>query len=134
MNFITRFILLLVCVVSVHHLQSIISLQSTMSSGQQDSSCLPPKPPSSLAIKANVTKDLSTCDYWGLRVTGGVPPYTISLAAVGSPVVTNVTLPTGLDVLTYIDRADPNGLLLGRLLVHYLIRFLRLNILTYSCS
>jgi hypothetical protein len=79
----------------------------------QDSSCLPPKPTTSLAIKANVTKNLATCDYWGLRVSGGTPPYTISLAAVGSPVVTNVTLDLGLDVMTYIDRADPNGLLLA---------------------
>jgi hypothetical protein len=79
----------------------------------QDSSCLPPKPTTSLAIKANVTKDLATCDYWGLRVTGGSPPYNISLAAVGSPVVTNVSLAEGIDVMTYIDRADPNGLLLA---------------------
>lgn len=77
---------------------------------------MPPKPTTSLAIKANVTKGLATCDYWGLRVTGGSPPYNISLAAVGSPVVTNVSLAEGLDVMTYIDRADPNGLLLGRCL------------------
>lgn len=84
----------------------------------EDSSCLPPQPTTSLAIRANVTKDLTTCGYWGLRVTGGTPPYSISLAAVGSPVVTNVSLAEGLDVMTYIDRADPNGLMLGGCLLY----------------
>ena len=40
-------------------------------------------------------------------------PYTISLAALASPVVTNVSLGPGNDVLTFIDRADPGTQLLG---------------------
>ena len=37
----------------------------------------------------------------------------ITLAALNSPIVTNVTLPYGDDAFTYIDRADPNGQLIG---------------------
>lgn len=84
----------------------------------QNASCLPPTPSSTLAIKANVTKDLSTCDNWGLRITGGVPPYNISFVAAGSPVVRNVTLPSGFDVMTYVNRVDANNLVLGRLFVY----------------
>jgi hypothetical protein len=80
----------------------------------QDSSCLPSTPSTKLAITANVTRDLDTCEPWGLTVTGGTgPPYNITLAALGSPLVTNVTIPLGFDVLTYIDRAVPNGNILA---------------------
>lgn len=79
----------------------------------QDSSCLPSRPSSSLAIVANVTKDLSTCQPLGLKVSGGAPPYIISLVAVGSTIVTNMTLPSSADVMTYINRASPNSQVLG---------------------
>ncbi|KAF6744417.1 hypothetical protein DFP72DRAFT_1078791 [Ephemerocybe angulata] len=33
----------------------------------------------------------------------------LSIAAVNSPVITNVTIPSGFDAFTYINRAEPNG-------------------------
>ncbi|KAI5122265.1 hypothetical protein M0805_007129 [Coniferiporia weirii] len=81
-----------------------------------DSSCLPAAPPPSrnLTLVANVsTSDpLLTCQPLGLRVYGGQKPYNISIAALNSPVVTNVTLDPTDDVLTWINRADPNGQLI----------------------
>lgn len=94
---------------------------SSLDAAGQNSSCLPSTPSTHLAITANVTKDLTTCQPWGLTVTGGTPPYNISLAALGSHLVTNVTLSLGFDVLTYIDRADPNGNILGKF---YAYRFI----------
>jgi len=79
----------------------------------QDTSCLPPAPSTSLAITPNVTSNLSTCDPWGLTVTGGSAPYNVSLMSVGSTIVTNISIPRGFDVLTYINRANPNGETLG---------------------
>ena len=86
---------------------------SSAGSAAGDTSCIPPAPTTNLAVIGNVTKDLSTCKKWGLRALGGTPPYNITLAAVGSPVVTNVTLPSGDDVLTWVDRALPNTQILG---------------------
>jgi len=80
----------------------------TVAAGQ-DTSCLPPAPSTSLAITPNVTSNLSTCDPWGLTVTGGSAPYNVSLMSVGSTIVTNISIPRGFDVLTYINRANPNG-------------------------
>ncbi|KDQ55034.1 hypothetical protein JAAARDRAFT_60035 [Jaapia argillacea MUCL 33604] len=72
-------------------------------------------PDSSFVVVSNITDNrLKTCQQWGLTVKGGKPPYNISLAALNSPIVTNVTLGPGNDVMTYIDRADPNGKMLGR--------------------
>lgn len=87
---------------------------------------MPPAPTTNLAIKGNLTKDMSTCEPWGLQISGGTPPYNITLAAVGSPIVTNVTLPTGDNVLTWIDRALPNTQILGEFKITLLI-FLELN-------
>lgn len=80
----------------------------TVTNGQ-GTSCLPSAPSTSLAIKPNVTMDLSTCEPWGLTVTGGIPPYNITLISVGSTIVTNVTIPRSFDVFTYINKANPNG-------------------------
>src|ERR1700683_101721 len=85
----------------------------TIDTGGQYASCLPTPPSTSLAITPNVTMDLATCEPWGLTVTGGEGPYNVSLASVGSTVVTNVTLPTGFDVLTFINRVNPNSQILG---------------------
>jgi hypothetical protein len=83
----------------------------TVSSGQ-DASCLPPTPPSSqLIIKGNVSKTLSSCEPWGLRVSGGTPPYNITLVVYNIP-STNYTLSSGLDVLTYVN----NGIYTGQML------------------
>lgn len=39
-----------------------------------------------------MTDTLTTCQPWGIIIKGGVPPYNVTLAAVNSPIVTNVTM------------------------------------------
>ncbi|PIL32650.1 hypothetical protein GSI_05354 [Ganoderma sinense ZZ0214-1] len=78
-----------------------------------NTSCQPPTPNNPPVVHANVSTTINTCDPWGLTITGGVMPYTVSLAALSSPVVTNVSLGPGNDVLTFIDRADPGTQLLA---------------------
>jgi hypothetical protein len=73
-----------------------------------DTSCLPSSPTSQFTVQANVTTSVKTCQPWGLTIKGGVQPYNISLVALDSPVVTNVTMGPLDDVFTFIDRADPN--------------------------
>ncbi|KAJ7673604.1 hypothetical protein B0H17DRAFT_168797 [Mycena rosella] len=58
-------------------------------------------------ISANVTDALDTCEPWGLTIEGGAPPYTLTLAALNSPDVRNITLGPNDTVYTYINRADP---------------------------
>ncbi|KAI0084380.1 hypothetical protein BDY19DRAFT_535709 [Irpex rosettiformis] len=81
-------------------------------------SCLPAStdallPPAIPSITPNVTGKIETCQPWGLTISGGTKPYLILLAALNSPVVTNVTMGGNDDVFTYIDRADPNELLMA---------------------
>ena len=64
-------------------------------------------------MQANVTDTLTTCQPWRLSITGGVPPYNVTLAALDSPIVTNVTLLGTDDAFTYIDRADPGTQLIA---------------------
>lgn len=64
-------------------------------------------------VTANVTGDLTTCQPWGLTVKGGVPPYNVTLVQPDDPIVTNVTMPFGLDVFTFINRANPNARLIA---------------------
>ncbi|KZP24229.1 hypothetical protein FIBSPDRAFT_888957 [Athelia psychrophila] len=78
----------------------------------QGSSCYS-KRNTTLRIYANVTKDLQTCDPWGLQIVGGVPPYNITSTAPGSGTWTNISLPQGFDVFTYINRGSPGGYLIA---------------------
>jgi hypothetical protein len=87
--------------------------QDNLEAGQTTQCVTTPLTSPPFTVTANVTKDLQTCRPWGLAVKGGVPPYAITLAAPNSPIVTNVTLPYGDDAFTYINRADPNGELMG---------------------
>ncbi|KAH8105354.1 hypothetical protein BXZ70DRAFT_904557 [Cristinia sonorae] len=77
--------------------------------------CIPAKPPASLlaTIKPNITDSLTTCQPWGLTISGGTKPYQVILSARNSPVITNVTMGADDDVFTFIDRADPNTLLMA---------------------
>lgn len=69
---------------------------------------------SSLArITPNVTTSIETCEPWGLTVLGGKKPYQVVLSALNSGIITNVTMGANDDVFTFIDRADPNELLMG---------------------
>ncbi|KAF6752611.1 hypothetical protein DFP72DRAFT_1070181 [Ephemerocybe angulata] len=74
-------------------------------------SCVVPEPTSpTFTISSNITTNrLETCEPWGITIKGGIPPYNLSIAAVNSPVITNVTIPSGFDAFTYINRAEPNG-------------------------
>jgi hypothetical protein len=72
-----------------------------------------PPEPTPFTVKANVTKTLETCEPWGITVTGGTPPYNITLAQTGSPVVTNVSLPFGDNRFTFPNRALPGGSLIA---------------------
>ncbi|KAF8063533.1 hypothetical protein FPV67DRAFT_251192 [Lyophyllum atratum] len=84
----------------------------TVASGQS-TSCLV-NTATGFSLSSNATNDeISTCDPWGLVIRGGKSPYTVTLAAVGSPSVTNVTMPVGDNAYTYINRADPNGSILA---------------------
>ncbi|KAJ7075992.1 hypothetical protein B0H15DRAFT_865053 [Mycena belliarum] len=80
----------------------------------QSTSCLPgPSSEPNFVVTANVTDTLNTCQPWGLTIKGGTPPYNVTLAAVNSPVVTNVTMGPTDDAFTFIDRADPGTQLLA---------------------
>lgn len=78
-----------------------------------DTTCLPSPPTSQFTVKPNISTTLTTCQPWGMTIKGGVQPYTVTLAALDSPIVTNVTLGPLDDVFTFIDRADPNTQLLA---------------------
>ncbi|KAJ6533775.1 hypothetical protein DFH09DRAFT_993351, partial [Mycena vulgaris] len=58
-------------------------------------------------ITANVTDTLTTCQPWGLKIQGGTPPYNLTLAALNSADVRNITLGPNDSEYTYINRADP---------------------------
>ncbi|KAF8645355.1 hypothetical protein AX16_007858 [Volvariella volvacea WC 439] len=81
----------------------------------QTTSCLqtPPSNQEPFTVTSNITDRLETCQPWGITVKGGVPPYNVTLAALNSPVITNVTIGLGDDVFTYINRADPDGTMIA---------------------
>lgn len=80
-----------------------------------DSSCLPSPSSTDLKIISNVSTSelLQTCQPLGFQVTGGTKPYTISIAALDSTLVTNVTMGSDHDLLTYINRVSPGDQLVG---------------------
>ncbi|KAJ7143975.1 hypothetical protein C8R44DRAFT_601861 [Mycena epipterygia] len=81
------------------------------------SECIAPAPTEpEFTISANVTDVLSTCQPWGLTIRGGTPPYNLTLAVLNASDVTNVTLGANDSVYTYINRAEPDSQMIGRLL------------------
>ncbi|KAJ4490686.1 hypothetical protein J3R30DRAFT_3694407 [Lentinula aciculospora] len=84
----------------------------TVQSGQS-TECVVNNNQSDFTVTANITDSVNTCQPYGLRIHGGVPPYNLSLAQFSSPVVTNVTIPSPQDAFTYINRATPGFLLLA---------------------
>jgi hypothetical protein len=76
--------------------------------GQSMNCLVNPTNPTAFTVTSNLTGSVTTCQPWGLTIRGGVPPYTVTLAARNSPIVTNVTLGPADDAFTYIDRADPD--------------------------
>ncbi|KAF9039345.1 hypothetical protein BJ165DRAFT_381908 [Panaeolus papilionaceus] len=83
--------------------------------GQTTQCVITPKLDPPFTVTANVTgkAKLNTCQPWGLTITGGVPPYNLTLVQPNSPITTNVTIGLGDDVFTYINRANPNSQLLA---------------------
>ena len=77
--------------------------------------CLPSTPSTDLMVTANVStsEQLQTCQLLGLQVTGGTQPYTVSIAALNSNFTTNVTMDSGHDLLTYINRVTPGSQFAG---------------------
>ncbi|KDQ50209.1 hypothetical protein JAAARDRAFT_589999 [Jaapia argillacea MUCL 33604] len=71
-------------------------------------SCQIPAPDKSFVMTSNVTA-LTTCEPWGLSIAGGIPPYEVTVARINTPNVTNMTVPSGDNVVTYINRGEPNG-------------------------
>ena len=69
---------------------------------------------------ANVSGNLEACAPWGITISGGSPPYTITLAETGDPFVINATMPYGADRYIYINRATSGGLLIGEHPIMYL--------------
>lgn len=51
-----------------------------------------------------------------MTIEGGQKPYTVVLSALDSPIITNITMGPEDSIFTYIDRADPNGQLMGEYL------------------
>ncbi|KAJ7595329.1 hypothetical protein C8J56DRAFT_775704, partial [Mycena floridula] len=79
---------------------------------------------STFLMDVNVTDELSTCQPWGMRVAGGNAPYTVTILSEDSPVLTNVSMDSGQDLYTYINRASPDDRILGPLPVQYLFTIL----------
>ncbi|TFY65594.1 hypothetical protein EVG20_g5495, partial [Dentipellis fragilis] len=82
-------------------------------SGGGSSSCLSSVRGSSArpVLAANVTKGISTCQSLGLTMSGGVRPYTVSIAEIGST-VSNFTLAQEDNYFTYINHAASSTALL----------------------
>ncbi|THU98540.1 hypothetical protein K435DRAFT_856547 [Dendrothele bispora CBS 962.96] len=80
----------------------------------QNTNCIQLKNDTSFTVTSNITNNanLNTCDPWGLRIKGGAKPYNLTFAQLNSPNITNATIPATDDGYTYINRANPGGLLL----------------------
>ena len=87
--------------------------QETNVSGSNDTSCIPSPPSVKVTITPNFTSPITSCQALGMQISGGKKPYTLTLTAVNSPVLTNVSLGAEDDTFTYINRADPGGQLMG---------------------
>ncbi|KIP02077.1 hypothetical protein PHLGIDRAFT_60745, partial [Phlebiopsis gigantea 11061_1 CR5-6] len=86
-----------------------LSWKNTHKRAGSDTSCLPSSIDTSkiASINPNVTDTLSTCEEWGLTITGGQKPYTVVLSALNSPIITNITMGAKDNILTWPNRADP---------------------------
>ena len=92
---------------------SISLLFNTVKAGQTTNCVVTPSATPQFTITSNITGSLATCQPWGLTISGGVAPYNITLVSLSARVVTNVTLPSGDNHFTYINRAAPGAQLLG---------------------
>lgn len=106
----------------------------TISTVGSTNTCHPTPDRTTLAtMKPNVTDHLTTCEPWGITISGGTKPYSVVLSALGSPVITNVSMGPQDDVFTYPDRADPNSELMG-MSIHPVCQALYLTLPCVSAS
>ena len=87
-----------------------------LKAGPSDS-CLPKSP--SVKITTSATT-LNTCDTLVIDISGGQPPYSLTIATTNSNVVTNVTLSPPSNQYTYVNRASPDGTMVGASVNNYL--------------
>ncbi|KAJ6550261.1 hypothetical protein B0H19DRAFT_910208, partial [Mycena capillaripes] len=92
----------------------------TVTEGTTTECIASPGEESQFTIEANVTDTLTTCQAWGLTISGGTPPYNLTIAALNAPDVSNFTLGHA-NLFTYINRVDPGTQMLARL--SFLTRF-----------
>ncbi|KAF7329618.1 hypothetical protein MKEN_00224800 [Mycena kentingensis (nom. inval.)] len=73
--------------------------------------CLPHAPANDFVVTSTTPSGgtLNTCDPWNLFVKGGKPPYNVTIAALNSTGVTNLTMAPTDTVFQYINRADPGS-------------------------
>ncbi|KAF7329619.1 hypothetical protein MKEN_00224900 [Mycena kentingensis (nom. inval.)] len=73
--------------------------------------CLPPATATDFVVTSTTPHGdmLNTCDPWNLLITGGTPPYSVSIAALNASDVTNITMAATDTVFQYINRADPGS-------------------------
>ncbi|KAJ7061656.1 hypothetical protein C8F01DRAFT_144115 [Mycena amicta] len=73
--------------------------------------CIPAVPNPSFKITSSTSNGgtINTCDPWTLFISGGAPPYSVTVAALNTPDVTNVTMGPTDTVFQYINRAHPDS-------------------------
>lgn len=74
----------------------------------------PAKPDPPFTLTADVTGRLAACQPLGIQVSGGTPPYTITLAETNTPLVTNVSMSFDTEIFNYPHRAVPDAMLVGK--------------------
>jgi hypothetical protein len=82
-------------------------LNKTYTDGNS-TSCPTPSTRNEFTITSNVTQSgtLAACQPWGLRIHGGVKPYSLTFARPNADTVTNVTMPEDADAYTYINSTN----------------------------
>ncbi|THU75645.1 hypothetical protein K435DRAFT_583367, partial [Dendrothele bispora CBS 962.96] len=83
----------------------------TILDGEKSSCIVDEQNNNNFTISSNVTGTLDTCQPWGIRIKGGVKPYTLVFAQLNASNVTNVTMPADADAYTYINRETPPWML-----------------------
>ncbi|KAF8496351.1 hypothetical protein JB92DRAFT_2990455, partial [Gautieria morchelliformis] len=71
--------------------------------------CHASSPVSPISMTTNTTKAITTCEVLPLKMSGGTKPYTVTVAFLGAPVVTNFTLGAAFDTYNWVNRASPNS-------------------------
>ncbi|KAF8496355.1 hypothetical protein JB92DRAFT_2746917 [Gautieria morchelliformis] len=85
----------------------------TVVSSTSGTACHANNPTSPISITTNTTKAITTCEVLPLKMSGGTKPYTVTIAFLGSAVVTNFTLGAAFDTYNWVNRASPNSQIIG---------------------